>query len=817
MAAPRIGRAGHSVGADRLSRDSELGDGRGTTADSSWARGGHEVLHVLGVSRSQGLSEREAARRLADVGRNDVPLERPEALWRSVFDQLRETMILVLLAALVLTLLTGDVADAAVIGLVVAVNTTVGVIQERRAIRDVAALRSLTAPMARVRRGGEVRTVPAVELVPGDILLVREGDLVAADARLLEAQGLEVDEATLTGESVPSAKDAGRVLKDEVAVADRVTMLHAGTTIVRGRGEAAVVGTGVRSQIGVLAGLLATGQAPMTPLQRRLRRLGQQLSVLTVIACLVVVVLGLLRGQDWEIVILTGISLAVAAIPESLPAVVSLALAGGARRMTRRGAIVRSLPAVETLGSVTLLATDKTGTLTRGAMECVAAWTPASGEIQLDRGDDPAHGHPGDLRELFQAAVLCNDAPASAAPGSAAGTEAALVRAASSLGLDADVVRRRRPRFRETPFDPGLRSMRTWHRDGPADLEIVKGAPEVVLAELSHDATEGALMTADAVAEDWAGLGRRVLAVAARRSGQDQRLLGLLALADPLRPEARDAVLACRRAGMRPVLVTGDHPGTANAIAAASGITDADADGPLGKVLARVDPAGKLALVKGWQSQGQVVAMTGDGVNDGPALRAADVGVAMGVRGTDVAKQAADIVLTDDSLATIVAAVVEGRRVFDNIRRFVRYGISGGLAEVAIMILGPFLGLGLPLLPGQILWVNLMTHGLPGVAIGAEAAEADVARRSPRPPREGIITRTLAREIGVLAGTMTLASLALASWGIATGRQWQSMLFASLALAQLGVAVSTRSGLLPLWRLRWSTNPMLGYAVAASA
>ncbi|MGZ4604414.1 MAG: HAD-IC family P-type ATPase, partial [Kineosporiaceae bacterium] len=261
----------------------------------------------------------------------------------------------------------------------------------------------------------------------------------------------------------------------------------------------------------------------------------------------------------------------------------------------------------------------------------------------------------------------------------------------------------------------------------------------------------------------------------------------------------------------------GDHPGTANAIAAASGITDADADGPLGKVLARVDPAGKLALVRGWQSEGQVVAMTGDGVNDGPALRAADVGVAMGVRGTDVAKQAADIVLTDDSLATIVAAVVEGRRVFDNIRRFVRYGVSGGLAEVAIMILGPLLGLGLPLLPGQILWVNLMTHGLPGVAIGAEAAEADVARRPPRPPREGIITRTLAREIGVLAGTMTLASLALASWGVAMGRQWQSMLFASLALAQLGVAVSTRSGLLPLWRLRWSTNPMLGYAVAASA
>ena len=335
MAAVRTRRAGDSIGSDREGRAPGAGGGLPSTAESSsWACSGQQVLDALGVSRALGLSESEAARRLAAVGRNDVPLERPEPLWRSVLDQLRETMILVLLAALVLTLLTGDVADAAVIGLVIVVNTMVGVVQERRAIHDVAALRSLTAPTARVRRDGEVRTAPAVELVPGDILLVREGDLVAADARLLEAQGLEVDEAPLTGESVPSAKEAGRVLEDHVAVADRVTMLHAGTTILRGRGEAAVVGTGARSQIGVLAGLLSTGRAPMTPLQRRLRRLGQQLSVLTVIACLVVVVLGLLRGQDWETVILTGISLGVAAIPESLPAVVSLALAGGARRMT---------------------------------------------------------------------------------------------------------------------------------------------------------------------------------------------------------------------------------------------------------------------------------------------------------------------------------------------------------------------------------------------------------------------------------------------------------------------------------------------------
>ncbi|HVN12244.1 MAG TPA: HAD-IC family P-type ATPase, partial [Kineosporiaceae bacterium] len=378
MAAARAGRLGDTERQRVGGRPAD--EGGGTPPALPWACERQDVLQALGVRREQGLSESEAARRLAEVGRNDVPLEPPEPMWRSVLDQLRETMILVLLVALVLTLLTGDVADAAVIGLVVAVNATVGVVQQRRAIRDVAALRSLTAPTARVRRGGDLRTVPAVELVPGDILLVREGDLVAADARLLEAHGLEVDEAPLTGESVPSAKDPERVLEADIAVGDRVTMLHAGTTIVRGRGEAVVVGTGTRSQVGVLARLLATGEAPRTPLQRRLRRLGEQLSILTVIACVVVVVLGLLRGQDWETVILTGISLAVAAIPESLPAVVALALAGGARRMAQRGAIVRSLPAVETLGSVTLLATDKTGTLTRGAMECVAAWTTASGE-----------------------------------------------------------------------------------------------------------------------------------------------------------------------------------------------------------------------------------------------------------------------------------------------------------------------------------------------------------------------------------------------------------------------------------------------------
>jgi len=590
-------------------------------------------------------------------------------------------------------------------------------------------------------------------------------------------------------------------------------MLHAGTTVTYGRGEAVVVGTGASSVVGSLAGMLESGSAPLTPLQRRLRRLGQALSVAAVVACVVVVLLGLLRGQSWETMLLTGISLAVAAIPESLPAVVTLALAGGAHRMARRGAIVRSLPAVETLGSVTLLATDKTGTLTRGAMECVAAWTPGSSCLPL-----PGAEVPPDVVDLLTWAVLCNDAAATTPGPAGASTEAALVSAAAAHGIDVAAARMHRPRVKEVPFTSARRSMTTWH-GGAETLEITKGAPEVVLATLPDDT---AADEAAGVAHRWASQGRRVLAVVVARDGRLPALAGLLALADPPRAEARDAVLACRRAGIRPVLVTGDHAGTARAIATAVGIVGAnDGESALpgtdGEVHARVEPAGKLALIRGWQSAGQVVAMTGDGVNDAPALRAADIGVAMGIRGTDVAKQAADIVLTDDSLSTVVAAVAEGRRVFDNVRRFVRYGVSGGLAEIVVMVVGPFLGLPLPLLPAQILWVNLLTHGLPGVAMGAEAAEPDVGRRPPRPPREGVVTRPIGLDICLLGAGITAACLAVALQAQAAGAPWQSSLFVTLALAQLAIALSTRSSIEPMWRQRWSGNPLLLLAVALSA
>jgi Ca2+-transporting ATPase len=623
--------------------------------------------------------------------------------------------------------------------------------------------------------------VPTRDLVRGDVLRLTAGDVVGADARLLRSTRLQVDESLLTGESLPVERYAEAIAPEDGPLADRGGMVHAGSSVVRGTGAAVVVGTGAASAIGRVATLVQEGESPATPLQRRLARLGRQISVGVVVACLVFLALGLLRGQPWQITAVAAVALAVAAVPDSLPSVVTLALAGGASRMSRRGALVRTLPAVETLGSVTLLATDKTGTLTRGAMVADRSWTPSD-------GDRPVGGAvPAATRTLLEAAALCNDADPSGA--GAAGTtgsadmETSLVRAARGAGIDVAALRSAHPRVREEPFDALTRRMTTDHRlPGGGTSTVTKGAPEVVLPGLA-----GA-EDASGVAESWAGEGRRVLAVA-----RDGRLLGLIALDDPIRPEAAEAIASCHRAGIRPVLVTGDHAGTAAAVARAVGLVD-DTHPVEGHVFARVEPEGKLRYVTGWQAEGHVVAMTGDGVNDAPALRAADIGVAMGRRGTEVAKEAADLVLADDSLATVTAAVAEGRRVYDNVRRFVGYGIAGGASEVLVMLLGPFVGLALPLLPAQILWVNLLTHGPVGVAMGAEPAAPDVLRRPPRLPSGGVFDRPLTVRTVGLAVAIAAVCLAVATWSRSTGGPWQTQLFVTLTVAQLALALVLRPG-----------------------
>ncbi|MET7771338.1 cation-transporting P-type ATPase [Nocardia sp. NPDC005366] len=783
-----------------------------------------------------GLSSEEAAIRSARYGANIVPQPPPTRLWKRVLWQLRDPLIVVLLVAAVLTAATGDWTDMTVILLVIIVNTAVGVGQEVRADHAISALSALTAPLARVIRDGAQRELPAADVVVDDLLVLGEGDIVPADATLIEAAALMVDESALTGESVPVDKTAH-------------TPVSAGTVVVRGRGRAVVTSIGAQSATGRIAHLMDQRREP-TPLQKRLVDVGRLLAAVTVALCVIVLVLGLLRGQPLELMVVTAISLAVAAVPESLPAVVTLALAMGARHMAERHALIRNLPAVETLGSVTVLATDKTGTLTEGRMVARELWTPTDQATITGAGYAPegvvrtGSGELGPselsaLTELLAAAALCNDARLVAPEGEAAAwtalgdpTEAALLSAAAKLGLDRHELVDRLPRSAERPFDSDRKRMSTIHRLPDGRFRVIcKGAPEALL---NHEVLQGNSHGWDDATE-WAAQrardGYRVLAVAQADRGteptadadpeQDLRLLGLIAIVDPPRAAAAATITACRQAGIRPVLITGDHPGTAHAIAVELGIIAAEdpvvdcrtpgetaASEPA--VFARATPGQKLDIIQALRDEGQVVAMNGDGVNDGPALRRADIGVAMGGRGTEVARQAADLVLADDDLDTVVVAVEEGRRVYANIRRFLVYGLSGGAAEIAVMLVGPFLGLALPLLPAQILWINLLTHGLPGVALGGEPATPEVMRQPPRPPTQSILGAGLWQRVLRIAIVLTGATLGVAVWAYHTDRPWQSMAFFALGVTQLGVALGSRS------RPGSLANPMLLLAVAAA-
>ncbi|MDD7967969.1 cation-translocating P-type ATPase [Actinomycetospora lemnae] len=755
------------------------------------------------IASREGLTDAEAAVRLVREGPNELPRPPRRSAARRVLAQLTDPLVLVLLVVAAVTTAIGDHADTAVVLLVVLGNTTVGVVQEIRADRSVEALDRLGAARARVRREGTVRTVPAREVVPGDVLAVAAGDVLAADGTVLWGESLQLDEAAITGESLPvEAHRPG-------------TEVLSGSVVTRGRGEVLVGSTGPSSAMGRIAEGLVRTRSRRTPLQHQLAALGRRLALAAVVACAVVFALGLLRGEPPVLMLVAALSLAVAAVPESLPVVVTLGLALGARRMAERHAVARSLPAVETLGAVTLLATDKTGTLTEGRLRVAETWPEQ------------------DLDELARAAVLCNDAPAVPDADAGPGTdplEAALVDWARSRGVDVAAVRAHHPRRGAVPFDAVRRRMTTWH-DGGSDggddavLVVDKGAPETVLPP---PGTSERADHARRWAEDAATRGLRVIVVATGRRadvpgdgdedadvGQGLDVLGVLALRDLPREAARDALAGCHRAGIRTVVLTGDHPGTAATVAAQVGLTGpggrparvavpdgAGHDGDLldADVVARCRPERKLDLVAGWQSRGQVVAMTGDGVNDGPALRRADIGVAMGRRGTEVARQAADLVLADDDLNTVVAAVDEGRRIHTNVRRFLAYALAGGLAEVLVMLAGPVIGVALPLLPGQILWINLLTHGLPGVAFGTEPSEPGAMATGPRRPGASVLAGGL--WVGVLVVGAVVAALTVAVLVLVGDPEPRSAAFVTLGLAQLGVAVGLRAR-----RPRGTTSP----------
>ncbi|MEZ5591741.1 MAG: cation-translocating P-type ATPase [Gammaproteobacteria bacterium] len=833
-------------------------------APEAYRQTGAALAQQLQVDVSQGLTDTAVAHRLQTYGPNEIPAGQQRPWWRMLASQFTDFMILVLLAAALVSGIVGEPEDAIAIVLIVLLNAIIGTVQEYRAERAMAALRQLAAPQARVLRGGVVHIIAARELVPGDIVQLEAGNIVPADIRLLDTAQLQIDEAALTGESLAVAKHTEPLSEVDLPLGDRRNMAYKGTQVSVGRGTGMVVATGLATELGNIAQLLAQESTGSTPLQQRLARLGRQLAIAVLVICAVLFVVGLLRGEPPVLMFLTAVSLAVAAIPEALPAVVTVALALGAARMSRCHSLIRRLPAVETLGSVTVICSDKTGTLTENRMRAEAFVVDGEQQAHLpefspefdpaaDAGSDPAR-QPWLL--LTQALALSNDVIVQEAePGQVQvlgdPTEVALYQAARDAGCDKTDLSRVLPRVAELPFDSVRKRMSTLHDRKESVLAFTKGAPEQVLAVCTtHLTAAGPLPLEPAAvlhqAEQLARSGYRVLALAYRSvpqvSGpaalaelainieQDLTLLGLVALIDPPRAEAPAAVAACLTAGIRPVMITGDHPGTALAIAQRLGIAHADDTVVTGRdlerlaasesaarmtsaqVYARVSPEQKIQIVQALQSQGDFVAMTGDGVNDAPALKRADIGVAMGQRGTEVAREAADMVLLDDNFATIVAAVREGRRIFDNIRKFVKYTLTSNAGEIWTLALAPLLGLPIPLLPIHILWINLVTDGLPGLALAAEPAERNVMQRPPRPPQESIFAHGVWQHViwcGLLIGGLSLGAQA---WAYGAGMaHWQTMVFTVLTLAQLVHVLAIRSereSILTLGLL--SNRPLLG-------
>ena len=809
-----------------------------------------QAAQHLQVRVEQGLSDAEVAHRLAEHGANRLAEARRRGPLRIFFGQFADFMIAVLLVAALVSGLVGEPVDAAAIVVIVLLNAVIGFFQEYRAEQAMNALRKLAAPSAHVRRNGQLLVVPAAELVPGDVVLLEAGALVPADLRLTESARLRVAEAALTGESEPAHKSVKALEDPALGVADRRNLAYKGTVVVYGRGAGLVVATGMTTELGRIASLLSGQEAGRTPLQARLARFGQRLAVAVLAVCALIFAAGLVRGEPVLLMFLTSVSLAVAAIPEALPAVVAISLALGANRMVRRHALVRRLPAVETLGSVTYICSDKTGTLTLNRMRVEAFWMQGQRYPGQARAD-PAASREGNWPALLSAMALVNDAvPVKDAEPSGEPTEVALLESALASGLDWTALVRDHPRVAELPFDSERKRMATLHREGAGVVAWVKGAPESVLPLCRAQAVAGgetpfdrdeALRAAEAMAAE----GLRVLAFATRRfesrperddaAEEDLLFLGLVGMIDPPRDEAAQAVGECSEAGIVPVMITGDHPSTARAIAERLGILAPGGELLTGtqlaaltdrelaervrsvRVYARVDPEQKIRIVAALQAGGECVAMTGDGVNDAPALKRADIGVAMGLGGTDVAREASDMVLLDDNFATIVQAVREGRRIFDNIRKFIRFAMTGNAGEIWTIVLAPFLGLPIPLLPIHILWVNLVTDGLPGLALAVEPAERRVMQRPPRPPDESVFSGGMWQHIlwvGLLIGAVSLIAQA---WATGHGAHAQSMVFTVLTLAQLAHVMAIRSETESLFAIGvFSNRPLLLTVVATT-
>lgn len=736
-----------------------------------------------------GLSTLEARERLATSGPNEIERAAGPDPFTIFVRQFHGPMVWLLAGAAAIAGAFGEVADAIAIAVILVLNAAIGFVQEHRAEKAVTALRSLTAPRARVRRDGQSMMIPAAQIVPGDLLVLEAGDLIAADARLRQAHALSTNEAALTGESVPASKSTAAV-SAQAPLAERRDRVFMGTAVATGSGLAEVIATGMRTELGRIAHLIGTARSAATPLQNRIARVGRTLLVACLAIVLLVALLGLLRGQPWSEVLMASVSLAVAAVPEGLAAIVTVALALGVQRMAERNVLVRRLASVETLGCATVICTDKTGTLTTGSMVARELWGI-------------------DHRALLDAAAACCDADLGPAGGTGDPTEIALLAAAAERGIFRPDIERDRPRVDVVPFDSISKRMAIRRGDGKL---YVKGAVESVLP-LCHGEHRAAL----AANEDMAGRGMRVLAVAVGDAGEerDLRLLGLVALADPPRAEAIAAVAQAHHAGIHTVMITGDHPATARAIAREMDIARSDAD-LAARVFARVTPEDKLRIVRDLKARGEVVAMTGDGVNDAPALKEAHIGVAMGKTGTEVAREASAMILADDNFASIIDAVREGRGIFENIRKTLVYLLTGNASELAIMLGAVVVGLPIPLLPLQILWINLVTDGLPALALVMDPAAPDVLDKPPRRSTEQILGWREWRLIGLTALIEAVVVVGVFVWALRERpvTEARSIAFSVLVFAEVFRAFAARSPAQTYWQVGAFTNLWLVGVVA---
>ena len=863
----------------------------GLSAPPCWhALSADEVLAALGSS-PDGLADAQAAARLDEHGPNELSSKPPKTLAAMVREQLGDPMVLILLVAAALSALLQEWAEAGIIFVIVVVNAVIGIVQERKAQSSLEALRQMSAPVAHVLRGGVEELVPARDLVPGDVVMLADGSMVPADLRLLDTASLRVQEASLTGESVPAEKDAQARVAPGAPLGDRATMAFATAIVTGGRGVGVVVATGMGTEVGRIAGLLEGDEELDTPLKRKLAAFGKVLTVVGVAAALAVIALGLFYGREFVPLLLLAISLAISVIPESLPATATIVMALGVQRMARHEALVRRLPAVETLGGATVICTDKTGTLTENRMSVVrVALGP---DLDRDTAQEPAAAlaaHPALFGDLAFVAALCNDAsfaegeeapgaagnggaegergpteggrpPAAAADGTAAPdavigdpTEGALLVMARDIGVDPAALRASYPRLAERPFDSDRKRMATVHEREGQVVAAVKGALDGLLPRCAfvmdddgpRPITDDDRAHAIEVAARLSDEALRVLAFATRAlpavPGDEEDierelvLVGLVGMMDPPRPDVRAAVDTCRTAGVRTVMITGDHAATARAIGEELDIyrpgdlvvtgeeleemDDAALDDAVRRasVFARVSPYHKLRIVRALKHDGEVTAMTGDGVNDAPALKAADIGVAMGITGTDVAKDAADMILLDDRFTTIVNAVREGRRVFRNIQKVVQFLVADNVAQIVVLLVAVALNWDAPLTAVMILWVNLATATLPALALGVEPASRHVMEHPP--VRAGTLLEPhLARRV-VFQG-LFVAAFALVAyvWGRDAGSEavGRTMAFAVVAFSQILRAVNQRSTTDPVWNREGGRNPWLVAAVAASA